>query len=393
MFKKRGFPVFTQVNKIALIGFISGLALASVGAIWAIYLESILKNPAYVGYLISFFSIISLASYFFIIPIVEKQSKTKLYLLSLTLYFFSLILFTFLKNIYLIIILGILISVVVSLRITSFGLIVSDKSKKRELSKNEGLVYTFSNLAWVIGPLIAGFVSSKYGLNMVFAVAALFFLISIILFRNFRVIDNRVEKKVDGNLLKVLFDFFKNKNRVFCYILSGGVNFWWALIYIYVPILIVDSGYSSSEVGYFLFAAVFPLLSFEYFFGKIAGRTGFKKIFFMGYLIMGILGILCFFTDSLFFILAFLVLASVGASMVESTTEAYFFDIVPAKQKDKYYGPYNTTIDVNYTIASFLGAVILSFLAFKFVFLLFGFVMIFISFISLSIKEIVEDKK
>ncbi len=393
MFIKREHHHFKQIDRIAAIGLVSGLSMASVGTIWAIYLESILKNPSYVGYLISFFTIITLVSFIFTIPLVERKSKTKLYFFSLIAYFFALVLFSILSNLYAVILLGIFISILVSIRLISFGLIISDKSKSSSLSKNEGMIYTFSNLAWLIGPLIAGFVSVKYGMRAVFAVAAIFLLLAIILFIKFRVEDNRVQKKIDKNPIKIMAEFFREKRVRICYVLSGAVNFWWVLIYIYIPLFIVNSGYSGKYVGYFLFAVVIPLIALEYFFGKLAGKKGFKKIFFAGYLIMGLFAILSFFVNNLFFILALLVLASIGASMVESTTEAYFFDIIPANKKDRYYGPYNTTIEVNYALASFSGALMLSFLDFKFLFILFGAVMISVALLSLKIRNVIESRK
>ena len=204
MFTKRRNLSFHPIEKIASIGFVSGLSLASIGTIWAIYLESLLKNPSYVGYLITFFTIITLVSLILTIPIVERKSKTKLFFISLITYFFSLILFSILSNIYAVIALGIITSIIVSIRMTSFGLIVSDKSRKSNISRNEGIIYTFSNLAWLIGPLIAGFVSAKYGMRAVFIVGTVFMFVAILLFKSLKIVDNRAEKRADKNLIKVM---------------------------------------------------------------------------------------------------------------------------------------------------------------------------------------------
>jgi MFS family permease len=133
-----------------------------------------------------------------------------------------------------------------------------------------------------------------------------------------------------------------------------------------------------------------PLILFTYPFGKLAGKIGFKKIFLTGYLILGLSAILCFFINNLFIILGVLVLASTGAAMVESTTESYFFDI-SGRRKDKFYGIYNTTIDINHAIATFIGAIILYLASFKFLYLFFGIIMVLISLLSLKIKNIIED--
>jgi len=88
-----------------------------------------------------------------------------------------------------------------------------------------------------------------------------------------------------------------------------------------------------------------------------------------------------------------LILASVAVAMVEPTTEAYFFDIITKKQRDKFYSQHNTAIDVGNIIATFFSAVILLFLPFNFIFILFCAITLGLALLSLKIKNIVEGKK
>jgi MFS family permease len=389
--KRRGY--FGQVDKLGIIALISTIAFAAVGTIWSVYAESFIHNPAYVGFLMSFFTIVSLLSFIFLTPIVEKKSKTWLYTLSLIVYFFSYILFSLISSIYALVLLGFLIAVVVSLKISSFGILVCDKSNEKKLSRNEGLIYTFFNIGWLVGPLIAGFFSEKYGIKSTFLIASLFILFSLLLFKFFKIRDNRTEKKAEDNLFKLILDFFKNKNRVLAYIVGGGVTFWWVLIYVYMPIHIVESGLNDYILGYFLFAIAIPLILLTYLSGKIAGKIGFRKIFVTGYFILGLCALICFFVTNIYWMMGILVFASVGASMVESTVESYFFDIITKPQRDKFYGIYNTTIEVSSSIASFLSAIILLFFPFNSLFIFFAFGMLFFVLISLSIKNVVESKR
>jgi len=83
----------------------------------------------------------------------------------------------------------------------------------------------------------------------------------------------------------------------------------------------------------------------------------------------------------------------VGLAMLESTTESYFFDISKKKEELRFYGPYNTTIDVNQFIGSLLSATLLLVLPFKYIFLLFASFMFFMFFISFKVRKIVESKR
>lgn len=392
IYKKRGLA-FHKIDKLSTISLITNIGIALATTIWAIYLESIFKNISYVGFFTGFLTFIGIICSIIFVPLIEQNNKTRLFSISLLLYSLSYILFSVNYSIFGLVLLGILLTAASTIRISSFGIIVRDNSKDGSVSKNLGLVYTFFNLAWLIGPLIGGFIASRYELKNVFITSASVIFFALILFKLFHVPDNRISKKQDKNFLKIVKDFFKNKERVCIYFLSGGITFWNTLIYTYMPIFIINSFESDLLVGYFLSATIIPLVLFEYFFGRIAGKVGFKKIFFAGYLILAIFSSICFFSSNLYLTLGLLVIGGIGIAMLESTTEAYFFDIVAKDERDKFYGPYNTTIDVNSFIASVFLAGLLLFLPFKFVFISVGAVMFILALVSLKIKNIIEKRK
>ena len=384
---------FSAVDKLGIISLLSGFAIASVVTIWAIYLESFLHNASYVGFITSFLTIIGIASYVLLTPSIEKSNKINLYAITILIYLASYLSFAIFPNIYAVIILGLIVSLVGSLRITLFGIIFRDKIRDNSVAKDEGMVYTVTNISWLIAPIIAGFIANKYGMQKVFLFASIIFFIVYILFGFFKIKDNQKAKKIDKHPIALFKNFFKSKKRVYSYFLSGGIDFWWALIYIYIPIYIIESKFNEEVIGYFLGAVVIPLVLTEYYFGKFAGKHGFKKIFIAGYLILGVAAISAFFISNQYMVLLVLVLASFGAGMLEPTTEAYFFDVITKKQRDRYYGTYNTTSDFSGFLGKFIPAVFLLFLPFKSIFILFGIVMFIFAILSTKAKDIIEKKK
>jgi MFS family permease len=248
------------------------------------------------------------------------------------------------------------------------------------------------NTAWVIGPLIAGYIASKFNIRFVFMLASIFVFIAFLVFLVSRIKDTNIKKKVDNNITKNFIDFFKDRDRVVAYMLRGGISLWWILPYLFMPLFMIRNGLNALWVGYFLFAIPIPLILFEYKFGKLASKIGFKKIFNMGYLIPCIITLICFFVTDIYVILSLLVLASVGLAMLEPTTEAYFFNILKGKQDLRFYGPYNTTININHLIAKILPATLLIFLPFKFIFLLFSLFMFLFFLLSFKVKNIIEKR-
>ena len=268
---------------------------------------------------------------------------------------------------------------------------IKDKSKKGKLSRNEGLLFTFTNIAFVIGPLLAGFVASKFGINSVFLFASAFVIFAFLILQIGGIKDNRKQKKADEGIIKNFHAFLKNKDRLLAYTLGGGVGFWWILGYLFIPLYIIRNGLDPLWVGYFLFAIPLPLILFEYKFSTLTNKHGFKKLFQFGFLIPAILALACFFVvDQVFVVLGLLVTASIGLAMLEPTVEAYFFKISSKKEEQRFYGPYNTKLEVFGLVGKVLPATLLLFLPFKYIFLLFSAVMFLMFLASFKTKDVFE---
>lgn len=392
--KKEGvyFPVMTKLGFVSLFG---AIASAMVSTIWAIYIDSFVHSAAIVGFISGALALISFFSYFVFIPVLEKHNKSRLFFFSIFLFGLLYLLFAINKNFYVFIVLACVMNLIFVVRLTSFGIIVKDKSPKKKLSKNEGILYTFANLAWVIGPLIAGFLASRAGISSVFLLSAFFCFASFLLFRFSKVNDAHIVKKSHGNAFKSFIGFFESKDRVLSYLVSAGISFWWSLIYIFIPVYMVEQGLTDMLVAYFLFAIPIPLIFLEFKSGKLAGKIGFRKMFKFGFLFVAICCAACFFLIdvNIYLILVILVISSIGMAMLEPTSEAYFFDITKDKEEPRYYGPHKTSIDAGQFVAKILSGVILSFLAFKFLFVFFAVVMLIMFFVSFRIKNVVEAKK
>lgn len=383
----------TGIEKLTYITIVVSLAMAFVNTIWAVYLDSFIQNVVLVGFFSAILTLIAFVSYFVSIPLIEKLDKTKIYSFSLLLFAITYILFAINSKLYLFVIFAFILSIINTFKTTSFGILIREKSSRKLFSRNEGVVYTFINISWVLGPLIAGYLSNKYSINLIFILSAIFILIGLFLFRMSKIKDTNIKKKVDSNVLRNFFDFFKDKDRVKAYILSGGVDMWWVLTYLFIPLLIIRNNLSILWVGYFLFAIAVPLILLEYKSSRLAGKIGFKTLFKIGFLIPCVFAFICFFVTNIYWILALLILASFGLALTEPTTEAYFFDISSKKEMLRFYGPYNTTIIVSGFFGKIIASTILIFFPFKFIFLFFSIYMLLMFFLSFKLKEVIESKK
>jgi MFS family permease len=368
-------------------------AVACIDSIWAIYIDSFIDNVAVVGFISSFLAIVAFFASILFVPIIEKRDKLKLYSFSLFVYMIAFILFSFNNNFYLVVLLSFFLTLAYSLKISCFGLLVRDNSDRSRLARNEGVIYTAINISYLVAPLIAAYVLSKFGFRYVFFLAAFFIFLGMIFFRFSKIWGGEIKNKIDGDVIKNFFVFFKNGDRLISYFISMGITAWWALIYVFIPLMITRSGIGVVWVGYFLFATVIPVVLLEYYFSKWAGKHGFKKIFKIGYMWVAVFSVLCFFSTNVYLTLLLLILANIGIAMLEPTTEAYFFDILKKNQQYRFYGPYNTAVDSGSFVGKISASILLVFLPFKFVFLLFGAFMFGLFLLSFKAKSIIESRR
>ncbi|MBS3071173.1 MFS transporter [Candidatus Pacearchaeota archaeon] len=391
--KYRSGYLFTGIAKLSIVLFLVSLSSSFIDTIWAVYLAGFFQSESYVGLFSGFLSVLAFLSFFFLVPLIEKSKKSVLFATVLILSALTYIFFAINKNFYIFIFLAIVITIFISIKITTFGIIVKDKSRKENLSRNEGIVYSFNNFSWLIGPLIVSLFLLDFGHSIIFVSSATLLVFAFFMFKMSGIKDDNVVKKVDNDVFKNFLEFFKNKERVISYLIGAGVTTWWALIYLYIPLYIIDNGLNEYLIGIFLFACAGPLILFEYLFSKMAGKYGAKKFFLIGYAIITIIPIIVFFVNSPYLVLGILALGSVGLAMLEPTTEAYFFDIIKnKKEENKFYGPYNTAIETGLIFGKIAPAILLIFLPFKYIFLLFSAFMFFFFIVSLKAKKVVERR-
>ena len=377
---------FSKVSKLSLIVLLVAISLSLIDTIWAIYLYQFVKNGSLVGFTSALFTIASLFGFIFLIPFIEKHDKARLYEVTLFLTGICYILFAINPNFWIILLLGLIITLITVIRIDSFGIIVHDASKKQELAKNEGLVYTLSNFGWLIGPLIAGPLSERFNVSIIFIISAFFVFAALLSYKVMHIgLKKRVVKKPNGHFFKNVKSFFKNKDLLKTYIISGNGSVWWAFTFIYIPLYMLERGFSISHIGYFLFLMVLPLILFEYVFTEYADKLKYSKMFIVGNIIPAVVLISCFFIDNIYAQLGLLVLGSVGIAMTESSSEAYFFLISPKRHIERYYSVYNTALDV----FSFIGKVVVAsiILVLALIFLLFALVSSIMKPVSGSLKN------
>lgn len=375
-------------TELSLIRLIIGIGLAGVQTVWVLYMKNFGISDPSIGFISSSLVIVSIITAFFSTLILEKLNEYKILITSLLVTIISFVLIANFINLYLFLFLTIILAICAVLRLDSFDILFRDKSKSQELNENEGLMYALINVGWLVGPLIAGFVLLTYGINIVFLSSAIFIGIGTIILLKLKIIlPIKKRDKIDSSFFLNFKDYIKNKQLRISYIISAGIQIWWALIYIYMPLFIINNGVDKSSVGIFLASVVMPLIISEYGVSKLSQIYGFKKYLVSGFLLLSIFAFCAFLINNLHLTLFLLVLASIPMVFIEPLQDSFFFKQVRKIDEEKYLPIYGTAIDIGSFIGKFSIAIILLFLPYNYAYLIIAIFMFLIGLICLKIKE------
>ena len=386
MIRKIRLPLSGQ-SYLVIMAFLRNAPATLIAPILPLFIKSLVSNEAYVGYIYAITSIMFLFSNFLVTRLLHKIEKITLFKLATLVSGISYLALAVISNIYHYLIIEIFRVVALTSGFMIIMLYIREYSSKKTIAKNEGLYYTSANLVWMIGPLLGGLIAEAFHFKTLFTLASIFPFIVLILLIIKPLKDGKININNNKTTIENIKDFFRDKNLRKLYLLSTGCVFWITSTYIYLPLYMRYQGFSLSYIGYALFAMVIPLVLFEIFAGRLTARIGYRKVFFMGFMIIAAAAIATYFVSPLLTIIL-IIIASTGVAFVEPLRDAYFFAYIKRSDELRYLAPYVT----HHEAASLTGPLILSSILlltnFKIMFVVLGGFMLIFAVSSLFLKEL-----
>ncbi len=223
-----------------------------------------------------------------------------------------------------------------------------------------GMYLTMYNLSPIITPVIVGLVlttSTEYW--KIYLMSALFlipFLLIILL--NFRKFKDPEYPQID--IQKTITHFFNSKNVYDVFIDHFLLSFFYCWMVIYMPIYLIQSiGFNWEQVGIILSIALLPFIIFQIPIGKIEdAKHDEKMVLIVGFLIMAFsVALIPFITEkSLVLWSVILFVSRIGASIVEVSTETYFFKHVKATNAG-YIGLFRMTKNMSFLVVPMIASI------------------------------------
>jgi MFS family permease len=212
---------------------------------------------------------------------------------------------------------------------TNLDFYAEDITSFDSAGKIRGQILTVNNVAWLLGPALAGLLISApefYG-RAYFASAVVSFLLLFLIARVFRDVPDRPYR--GESFLETLREVRSRPNVRHIFMANFLMHFFFAWMVIYLSPLLKDVvGFSPREISLVIVVMLIPYLIVDFPLGRIADEyLGEKELLVVGFVVTAFFTFFIPFLESreLFVWAAVLFGTRVGAATIEIMSETYFF--------------------------------------------------------------------
>lgn len=261
-----------------------------------------------------------------------------------------------------------------SLIFLSLDIFIEHFEDPTKIGRTRGLYLTIINIAWMMSPLITSYLITKEGgyrsIYILSFIAT--FIMTVGLLFSVRTFKDTVYKKTP---FLETYKFLKtNPHMLSINMINFILQFFYVWMVIYVPIYLlkhIGLGWEQMGIIFTIMLAPFILISLPI--GVLIDKYRVKKrlLLYIGFLIMGLatFSITTIESKSILIWAVVLFFTRVGASMIESTSEIYFF--THKKEEDSsLLSIFRDMTPVAYIIAPLFSTMIFMFLPFKSLFII-----------------------
>jgi len=248
-----------------------------------------------------------------------------------------------------------------------------------KIGKTRGLYLTVTNIAWMLSPLAAALLITKEGGYKAIYILAFLMVIAMTVGLLFYVKTFK-DKTYKRNPFLETFKYLKTNKHMFAIVaINFLLQFFYAWMVVYTPIYFYDHlGFGWGQIGIMFTVMLAPFVILGLPVGVLIDKYHIsrRKLLRIGFIIMIASTITISFITSTNIVLwaVILFMTRIGASIIETTGEVYFFSHVT--DADAYLlGIYRDMNPVAYIIGPIVATMVFFVLPFKYLFLVLGIIM------------------
>ena len=354
---KSGVSGFSFAN----LGLFTGFADGIYNAVYSLVLLEIFRNSAVVGIYVAIYAAFCMFVGLFANEIFRQFSKVKVFYFVMLMLAVCYAMMSFSIRPSTFIILDYVTGIAITLVGVLIPLFMSDFSKNIGMAKLNSRYHLWLNIGALFAPMIAVAIAGEFTNRAAFFASALIYFAGWMSFKFFRVVqeDKKITPVNPRRTFKALWKntiaFFSRPGMPRAYFVNFGYYSLRAMRYLYVPIVVIENGFSKDTLGWVLTLGIIPYLFLSEMMAKLVRKYGKKMWLMIGFLSFAGFSALATLVTG-FPLLAIFVLWQISGALMESVHDLLFFDSAKKAEQTKYYGIFRTSVNLPNVIAPIFGA-------------------------------------
>ncbi len=254
-------------------------------------------------------------------------------------------------------------SLAITLLAINLDVFLENIAEVRSIGSTRTMMLTINNIAWVASPTLMGAIANGERYALVFLASGLILVATLalaVIARGQLAVDEIYRRRHLRQLLAVVW---RHPNLRRITLISLGLKVFFTVAVLYIPLYLHrDLGFDWPTIGWIFTIMLLPFLILQFPAGRLADRLlGEKELLVVGHLVLMIFTGALAFTHSTNPMVwaALLFMTRVGASLIESMHEVYFFKIIKRSDAD-LINLFRDLQPVGWIIGSLLGVAVLS---------------------------------
>lgn len=367
--------ITTRLKKIRMMYFLSflfSLHIALSAYVNSTFLSEIIKAE-YVGILYALASLVTLILLSKSSNILKYLGNRKLTLWLLLVNMLSLVGMITSRNPYIVAISFIIFGSTNTQIFFCIDIFMEHFSNKKTVGKNRGAYLTIINLAWMISPLISAFLITKEGgYKTIYLIAFITTaMMAIGLLLSVRKFKDKTYKKTP--FLETYKYLKTNRHMLAITVINFILQFFYTWMVVYTPIYLYQHiGLNWAQIGIIFTIMLAPFVLFNLPIGILIDKYNVSKklLLTIGFIIISVstFAIVGINTQNILIWGAILFMTRVGASIIETTSDIYFFTHIK-EEETSLLSVFRDMTPIAYLIAPLISTILFIFLPFKFLFI------------------------
>ena len=242
-------------------------------------------------------------------------------------------------------------------------LFMADFAKNIGMAKLNARYYLWVNIGCLVAPLFALNMAEWFGnFRIPFLASAMIYAGGLLFFKRFGIVqmDKEIKRVSPKRTMKSLWIntlvFFRRAGMPRAYFVNFGFYALAAMRVLYVPIVVIEQGFSANILGWVLTIGILPYIIFDLFIGNWVKKFGYRTLMAIGLSSFIVLATCAMFVHG-WALLAIFVLWQISGAFMEPVHDLAFFDNTHKSEQNRFFGVFKTTNFLPKVIAPILGAV------------------------------------